>query len=126
MYYKYITNTNTNTWQKYFTEKTRTYSHKLNRNFSCENTKLFAAKFGKLTSEKYISDIITNGLKLDFKEISKNRHYPFTKLKYDELNIVTLEVEKLLKKGIICKTKKVKNGSIFFTCIKRMEEHARF
>ena len=38
----------------------RPYSHKLNTIFI------------KLTSDKYILDIITNGLKLHFKEISRN------------------------------------------------------
>ena len=33
------------------------------------NTKLFAKNWKKLTSDKYILDIVTNGLRLDFKEI---------------------------------------------------------
>ena len=33
------------------------------------NMKLFAKNWRKLTSDKYILDIVTNGLRLDFKEI---------------------------------------------------------
>ena len=41
------------------------------------NTKLFAKNWKKLTSDKYILDIVTNGLRLDFKEFPKNRQYQF-------------------------------------------------
>ena len=52
------------------------------------NTKLFAKNWKKLTSDKYILDIVTNGLRLDFKEIPKNRQYQFRTLKNGERNIV--------------------------------------
>ena len=41
------------------------------------NTKLFAKNWKKLTSDKYILDIVTNGLRLDFKEFPENRQYQF-------------------------------------------------
>ena len=52
------------------------------------NTDLFAKNWKKLTSDKYILDIVTNGLRLDFKEIPENRQYQFRTLKNDELDIV--------------------------------------
>ena len=42
----------------------------------------------KKTRDKYILDIVTNGLRLDFKEYLKNRQYQFIALKNDELNLV--------------------------------------
>ena len=41
------------------------------------NTELFAKNWKKLTSGKYILDIIANGLRLDFKEFPENRQYQF-------------------------------------------------
>ena len=41
------------------------------------NTKLFAENWKHLTLDKYILDIVTNGLRLNFKEILKNRQYQF-------------------------------------------------
>ena len=52
------------------------------------NTDLFAKNWKKLTSDKYILDIVTNRLRLDFKEIPKNRQYQFRTLKNGERNIV--------------------------------------
>ena len=80
----------------------RTCSHKLITNFTDGNNKLSAANWGKLVSGKYVLDIITNGLKLGFKEIPKNRQYWFKKLKDDELSIVKLQLQKPLKKSFKC------------------------
>ena len=49
--------------------------YKLTTKFMGGNTKLFAKTWKKLRSDKYILDIVTNGLRLDFKEIPKNRQY---------------------------------------------------
>ena len=71
--------------------------------------KLFAKNWRKLTSDKYILDIVTNGLRLDFKEIPKNRQYQFRTLKNDKLDIAEAEVNKLLNKQVICESKREEN-----------------
>ena len=73
------------------------------------STKLFAENWKKLTSDKYILDIVTNELRLDFKEIPKNRQYHFRTLKNDELDIEKAEVDKLLSKQVICKSERERN-----------------
>ena len=73
------------------------------------NTKLFAKNWKKLTSDKYILDIVTNGLRLDFKEFPENRQYQFRPLKNDELNVVKAEVDKLLSKQVICESRRERN-----------------
>ena len=55
-------------------------------------------------------DIVTNELRLDFKEFPKNRQYQFRKLKNDELNIIETEADKLLRKQVICESKREANG----------------
>ena len=45
--------------------------YELTTKFSGGNTKLFAKNWKKLTSDKYILDIVTNELRLDFKEFQK-------------------------------------------------------
>ena len=66
-------------------------------------------KLEKLISCIHFLDIVTNGLRLDFKEIPKNRKYQFRTLKNDELDIVEAEVDKLLSKRVICKSKRERN-----------------
>ena len=83
--------------------------YKLTTKFMGGNTKLFAKTWKKLRSDKYILDIVTNGLRLDFKEIPKNRQYQFRTLKNDELIIVKAEVDKLLSKQAICESKRERN-----------------
>ena len=73
------------------------------------NTKLFAKTWKKLITDKYILDIVTNGLRLDFKEFPENRQYLFKTLKNDELGIVEAEIDKLLRKQVICESKKGRN-----------------
>ena len=63
----------------------------------------------KLKSDKYILDIVTNGLRLDFKEIPENRQYQFRTLKNDELHVVKAEVDKLLSKEVICESRRERN-----------------
>ena len=90
------------------------------------NTKLFAKNWKKLTSDKYILDIVTNGLRLDFKEIPKNRQYQFRTLKNDELDIIEAEVDKLLsnKSFVKAKRKEMTICLMFSPEIRRMEENA--
>ena len=83
--------------------------YELTIKFMGGNTKLFAKNWKKITSDKYILDIVTNGLRLDFKEIPKNRQYQFRTLKNDELDIVKAKVDKLLSKQVICKSRRERN-----------------
>ena len=76
------------------------------------NTELFAKNWNKLTSDKYILDIAKNGLRLDFKEFPKNRQYQFRTLKNDELDIVEAEVDKRLRKQVICESKRGKKSNV--------------
>ena len=52
-------------------------------------------------------------LRLDFKEIPKNRQYQFRTLKNDELDIVEGEVDKILSKQVICESKRERNDYLF-------------
>ena len=63
----------------------------------------------KLKSDKYILDIVTNGLRLDFKEIPENRQYQFRTIKNDELHVVKAEVDKHLSKEVICESRRERN-----------------
>ena len=65
--------------------------YELTTKFMGGNMKRFAKSWRKLTSDKYILDIATNGLRLDFKEIPKNRQYQFRTLKNDDLDIAKAE-----------------------------------
>ena len=69
--------------------------YELSTKFMGQNTKLVAENWKKLT-DKYIWDIVTNGLRLDFEEFPENIQYHFRQLNYDEQNIVKPEVDKLL------------------------------
>ena len=46
--------------------------YELTIKFMGRNTKLSAKNWKKLTRDKYILDIVTNGLRLDFKEYPKH------------------------------------------------------
>jgi len=49
-------------------------------------------------------DIVKHGLKLEFEnDIPKQNGYPHTKFSHEENEILKLEVQKLIKKGIIKK-----------------------
>ena len=74
-----------------------------------DENKLFTKNWKKSTSDKYILDIVTNGLRLDFKEIRKTRQYQFRILKNDELDIVKSELDKRLSKQVICESKRETN-----------------
>ena len=74
--------------------------------FTCRNSKLFAKSWKKLSSDKYILDIVANRLRLDFKEFPKNRQYLFRTLKNDELDTEEAKVDELLRKQVICESKR--------------------
>ena len=71
--------------------------------------KLLVKNWKKFTSDKYILDIVTNGLQLDFKEFPKNRQYQSRTLKNDELDIAEADVDKLLGKQVICESERERN-----------------
>ena len=77
------------------------------------NTKLFVKNWKKLTLDKYILDIVSNGLRLDFKEFPENRQCQFKPLKNDELGVVKAEVDKLLSKQVIYESKREGNDYLF-------------
>ena len=89
------------------------------------NTKLFAKNWKKLTSDKYILDIVTNGLRLDFKEIPENRQYQFRTLKNDELDIVKAEVDKLLSKQVICESRRERNDYLSNVFTRKKKDGAK-
>ena len=62
--------------------------YELTTKFVVGNTKPFVTNWKKLTRGKYILDIVTKGLRLDFEEYLKNRQYQFIALQIDELNLV--------------------------------------
>ena len=90
-----------------------------------EKTKLFAKNWKKITSDKYILDIVTNGLRLDFKEIPKNRQYQFRTLKNDELDIVKAEVDKLLSKQVICESRRERNDYLSNVFTRKKKDGAK-
>ena len=83
-------------------------------------------KLKKIISYKHFLDIVTNGLRLDFKKIPKNRKYQFRTLKNDKLDIVVAEVDKLLSKQVIYKSKRKEMATclMFSPEIRRMDENA--
>jgi len=55
-----------------------------------------------ITKDKFILDIVKQGLKLEFEnDIPKQNSYPHTKYSHEENEILKLEVQKLIKKGIV-------------------------
>ena len=49
---------------------------------------------------------------MDFKEFLNNRQYQFRTLNNDELHIAEAEVDKLLKKQVICESKRERNDCL--------------
>ena len=93
--------------------------------FTGDNTKLFTKNWKKLKSDKHVLDIVTNELRLDFKEFPKNRQYQFRKLKNDELNIVETEADKLLRKQVICESKREANEYLSNVFTKNKKDGAK-
>ena len=67
------------------------------------NIKHFFSNWEKITKDKFILDIIKFGLQLEFENgiIPKQKNYPKIKFGVEENNIISNEIEKLLKKRII-------------------------
>ena len=66
----------------------------------------------KFTLDKHILGVATNGLKLDFKGFPKDGQYQFRTLKNDELDIVEVEVDKILRKKVICESRRRRNDCL--------------
>ena len=82
------------------------------KNFVGGNLRYFSTNWYKYTKDKYILDIITNGLKLDLKELpTQNSSYTHpTSSKENE--ITSIEITKLLKKLVTVYSTPYENESI--------------
>ena len=65
------------------------------------NFKYFSKNWYKYTKDKYILDIITNGLKLDLKQLSTQNSRSSYPLSSKENEVISLGIKKLLKKSVI-------------------------
>ena len=70
-------------------------------NFKGANLRYFSKNWYRYTKDKYILDIITNGLKLDLKELPTRNIRPTYPLSSKENEIISIEITKLLKKLVI-------------------------
>ena len=71
------------------------------KNFAGGNLRYFNKNWYVYTKDKYILDVITNGLKLDLKELPNQIIRPTYPLSSKENEIVSTEITKLLKKLVI-------------------------
>ena len=65
------------------------------------NLRYFSKNWYRYTKDKYILDIITNGLKLDLKQLPTQNSrcsYPLSSKEYE---VVSVEIKKLLRKSVI-------------------------
>ena len=72
------------------------------KDFKEGNLRYFSKTWYKFSKDKYILDIITNGLKLDLKQLPTQNcrsNYP---LSSRENQIVSVEIKRLLKKISYC------------------------
>ena len=68
------------------------------KNFAGGNLRYFNKNWYEYTKDKYILDVITNGLKLNLKELSTQNIRPTYLLSSKENEIISIEITKLLKK----------------------------
>ena len=75
------------------------------KNFKGGNLRYFSKNWYKYTKDKYILDIITNGLKLDLKQLPTQNSTSTYPLSSKENEIISVEIKKLLKKSVVaCST----------------------
>ena len=75
--------------------------HSRVKNYEAGNIKYHEAQWKNLTSDKFIIDIITHGLKLNFSQQPSEKN-PFEYKRPDqEFQIIDLEIKKLMAKGVI-------------------------
>ena len=72
--------------------------------FQAGNIKLFLENWKRITSDKYILDIVKHGLKLEF--LGEAPHWEPSRVTYStkENGIISQEISKLLKKTVIVQT----------------------
>ena len=70
------------------------------KNFAGGNLRYFNKNWYVYTKDKYILDVITNGLKLDLKELPTQNIRPTYPLSSKENETISIEITKLLKKLI--------------------------
>ena len=64
------------------------------------NLRYFSKNWYRYTKDKYILDIITNGLKLDLKQLSTQNSRSSYPLSSKENEVISVEITKLLKKSV--------------------------
>ena len=82
------------------------------QNFQGDNLRYFSKNWYKYTKDKYILDIVTNGLKLELNELPcqySKSNYP---LSTKEKEVISTEIKKLLKKKVIVRSITEYNESI--------------
>ena len=83
-----------------FYDNTLTELQRDMKTFVRSNLTYFNKKWYKYTKDKYILDIITNGLKLDLKELPTKKNEPTYPLQSKENEMTSIEITKLLKKTV--------------------------
>ena len=83
-----------------FHDNTLTELQKDVKNFKGGNCRYFSKNWYKYTTEKYISDITTNDLKLDLKQLPTQNSRSSYPLSSKENEIISVEIKKLLKKSV--------------------------
>ena len=94
--------------------------HKDAENFKGGNLRYFTKNWYRYTKDKYTLDIITNGLKLDLKQLptQKSRSsYPSSRKEY---KVVSVEIKNLLRKSVIVHQMKVNLFLVFSLGTKKM------
>ena len=71
------------------------------KNFAGSKLRYFNKNWYEYTKDKYILDIITNGLKLNLKELRIQNMRPTYTLSSKENEIISIKIAKLLKKLVI-------------------------
>ena len=71
------------------------------KNFKGGNPRYFSKNWYKYTKDKYILNIITNGLKLDLKQLPTQNSRSTYLLSGKENEIISVEIKKLLIKSVI-------------------------
>ena len=74
--------------------------------FVAGKIKYYYKNWRDITSDRFILDIVKYGLKIDFKNKPQLANVPKIPHNAEEKSIVNLEIDKLLKKGVITKCQK--------------------
>ena len=74
--------------------------------FVAGKIKYYYKNWRDITSDRFILDIVKYGLKIDFKNKPQLANVPKIPHNAEEKSIINLEIDKLLKKGVITKCQK--------------------